>query len=255
MINFFRKTRKKMADDNKPLKYIRYAIGEIVLVVIGILIALSVSNWNDNRNLRNQELLLLNNLKLEMENNLFLIENYLKTKEERIKDANVLLSYTDPDYIQKEEDSLARKFIRIFYIDNYKAEIMVLNAAKNSNSIKLIRNQQIKTNLAKWEQSLKSQMQLIDFGNEHFSNSLIPIISNYYPLKNIPYDAGNGNIQDLSKHKNEFEKMFRSREFENSLYRIKNFERARTRQVKELKEFTLELIQELNKELNKELNI
>ncbi len=49
MIPLFRKTRKKMADDNKPLKYLRYAIGEIVLVVIGILIALSINNWNEDR--------------------------------------------------------------------------------------------------------------------------------------------------------------------------------------------------------------
>jgi len=49
MIPFFRKIRKKMADDNKPLKYARYAIGEIVLVVIGILIALSINNWNESR--------------------------------------------------------------------------------------------------------------------------------------------------------------------------------------------------------------
>jgi hypothetical protein len=49
MINFFRKTRKKLADDNKPLKYARYAIGEIVLVVIGILIALGINNWNEDR--------------------------------------------------------------------------------------------------------------------------------------------------------------------------------------------------------------
>ena len=49
MIPFFRKTRKKLADDNKPLKYLRYAIGEIVLVVIGILIALSINNWNEDR--------------------------------------------------------------------------------------------------------------------------------------------------------------------------------------------------------------
>jgi len=51
MINFFRKTRKKMADDNRPLKYMRYAIGEIALVVIGILIALSINNWNEERKL------------------------------------------------------------------------------------------------------------------------------------------------------------------------------------------------------------
>ncbi len=51
MIPFFRKIRKKMADDNKPLKYMRYAIGEIVLVVIGILIALQINTWNNNYNL------------------------------------------------------------------------------------------------------------------------------------------------------------------------------------------------------------
>jgi len=57
MINFFRKIRKKMADDNppdgragKPMKYMRYAIGEIVLVVIGILIALQVNNSFFKRN-------------------------------------------------------------------------------------------------------------------------------------------------------------------------------------------------------------
>ena len=49
MINFFRKIRKQLADDNKPLKYMRYAIGEIVLVVIGILIALQINNWNEER--------------------------------------------------------------------------------------------------------------------------------------------------------------------------------------------------------------
>ena len=70
MIPFFRKIRKQFADDNKPLKYMRYAIGEIALVVIGILIALQINNWNENaRTHRNQQ----NNLQLirvEMTNNL-----------------------------------------------------------------------------------------------------------------------------------------------------------------------------------------
>lgn len=48
MIPFFRKIRKTLADDNKPIKYFRYAIGEVVLVVIGILIALQINNWNES---------------------------------------------------------------------------------------------------------------------------------------------------------------------------------------------------------------
>ena len=49
MIPFFRKIRYKQAKDNQFFKYSRYAIGEIVLVVIGILIALQINNWNEKR--------------------------------------------------------------------------------------------------------------------------------------------------------------------------------------------------------------
>ena len=49
MIGFFRRIRKKLADGNQFVKYSRYAIGEILLVVIGILIALQVNNWNEDR--------------------------------------------------------------------------------------------------------------------------------------------------------------------------------------------------------------
>jgi len=53
MIPIFKKLRKEMADDNKATKYIRYAVGEIVLIVTGILIALSINNWNEQR--KNQD--------------------------------------------------------------------------------------------------------------------------------------------------------------------------------------------------------
>ena len=48
MIKFFRKIRYNLMEQNKTGKYFKYAIGEIVLVVIGILIALSINNWNRN---------------------------------------------------------------------------------------------------------------------------------------------------------------------------------------------------------------
>ncbi|MET1258290.1 DUF6090 family protein [Flagellimonas sp. DF-77] len=55
MIKFFRRIRKRLLNDNKFSKYLLYAVGEIILVVIGILIALQVNNWNDARLERNKE--------------------------------------------------------------------------------------------------------------------------------------------------------------------------------------------------------
>ncbi|MFT4696459.1 MAG: uncharacterized membrane protein YgaE (UPF0421/DUF939 family) [Urechidicola sp.] len=49
MLKFFRKIRQKMLTENKFSKYLIYAIGEIILVVIGILIALWINNWNNER--------------------------------------------------------------------------------------------------------------------------------------------------------------------------------------------------------------
>jgi hypothetical protein len=72
MIPFFRKIRKTLADDNKPLKYLRYAIGEIVLVVIGILIALQVNNWNELRKTNNENIGLIKVLESELESNILM---------------------------------------------------------------------------------------------------------------------------------------------------------------------------------------
>ena len=62
MIKFFRKIRFHLIENNKTGKYLKYAIGEIVLVVLGILIALQINNWNQNRINGNEELLILKSL-------------------------------------------------------------------------------------------------------------------------------------------------------------------------------------------------
>jgi len=62
MIKFFRHIRYNLMEQNKTGKYFIYALGEIILVVIGILIALSINNWNANKKTAKEEIVILNNL-------------------------------------------------------------------------------------------------------------------------------------------------------------------------------------------------
>ena len=69
MIKFFRKIRQETLTENKFGKYLAYAIGEIVLVVIAILIALAINNWNESKKEKVLEKKVLIELKKSLENN------------------------------------------------------------------------------------------------------------------------------------------------------------------------------------------
>ena len=109
MINFFRKIRKKLADDNKPLKYMRYAIGEIVLVVIGILIALSINNWNEWWKDREKEQKVLETLADNLERNSVILREGLSRVEELHKSAKIVFNFFEGKVTY--HDSLDNHFV------------------------------------------------------------------------------------------------------------------------------------------------
>lgn len=83
MIKFFKKIRQRLLTENKFSKYLLYAIGEIILVVIGILIALQINNWNEKR-LQKQALKNIYTIIVEdLKNDISDIDLILKTKKER----------------------------------------------------------------------------------------------------------------------------------------------------------------------------
>ena len=116
MIPFFRRIRKKMADDNRPLKYARYAIGEIVLVVIGILIALQINTWNEERKNKDLEFLTLSELKKNIDSDLKQMDTINTRIEQAITSAEIVLQSLASD--QKYHDSLNYHFgWAMIYID------------------------------------------------------------------------------------------------------------------------------------------
>tara|TARA_R110000787_G_scaffold70646_15_gene157131 strand:+ start:21235 stop:21993 length:759 start_codon:yes stop_codon:yes gene_type:complete len=69
MIKFFRKIRQNSLMKNKTGKYFKYAIGEVLLVVVGILIAVQINNWNENKNSRIREIKTLSQLNEDFKEN------------------------------------------------------------------------------------------------------------------------------------------------------------------------------------------
>lgn len=146
MIPFFRKLRKQLANDNKPLKYMRYAIGEIVLVVIGILIALSINNWNETQKQERLELRYLKDLKKELELNIKSAIDDNQFYEFQIQNAELIASYLSNDS-QKDTEKLLVAIEHTGYGTALNFISDVWNELYSTGNISIIKNQEIKANL------------------------------------------------------------------------------------------------------------
>lgn len=146
MIGFFRRIRKKLANENQFVKYSRYAIGEILLVVIGILIALQVNNWNEDRKARKLEKSLLENLAKNLEQNCERLERriaYIKTnhKYEKI----ILSAIENKSY----HDSLERIFPKVLINvqpSNFQLSQIGYEAIKNKG-FEIIHDETLRTEI------------------------------------------------------------------------------------------------------------
>ncbi len=179
MIGFFRRIRKKLADDNKPLKYMRYAIGEIVLVMVGILLALQVNNWNEERKILKEEQILLKDLKVEIITNIKNLEGSIRTNQISLDNAEKLnMFYQTPEkLVEFSGDSLIRMTWKlpgnIFIQENG-----ILNSILSFGQINTIKNKKLKYLLAplidKAEKKTNYSKQVNKVGSEYLDKIIYP---------------------------------------------------------------------------------
>lgn len=104
MITFFRKIRKGLLTKNNFSKYLLYAIGEIALVMIGILLALQVNNWNENRKNATYIKSLINSAEQDVESNILLANERfnLFAKQDSIAKVIINNNLTKSDFLKNE---------------------------------------------------------------------------------------------------------------------------------------------------------
>lgn len=148
MIKFFRKIRQGLLSENKFRKYLIYAIGEIVLVVIGILIALSINNWNENNKSTKSENKALLDLKKEFTSNmneLFRICSFRAQNDSLLREYLNLI--TNPDI--EIEDKIELEIPGVF-LAQWGAKSTVLSGIVNSGGLDKIKNDSLKVHLSSW---------------------------------------------------------------------------------------------------------
>ena len=85
MIKFFRKIRQNLLMENNTGKYLKYAFGEIVLVMVGILLALQINNWNEKRKIKHKETVIQKELLTSINSDLKAYESFSDPRIERKK--------------------------------------------------------------------------------------------------------------------------------------------------------------------------
>ncbi len=183
MINFFRKTRKKMADDNRPIKYMRYAIGEIVLVVVGILIALQLNTWKENKIEQRKESIYLNNIKRDLQNQLTKIDAQIDYEKGIVAVAKpIIKSYkankkfiVDSNFTACIGTMTGRMtFVKV---DPTYTELL------SSGHIDIIRNNDFKNSLITYYQDLERAEQIINKNNNLYTDAVF--LNNIITLSEI----------------------------------------------------------------------
>ena len=164
MIKFFRKIRQDLLNKGNTGKYLQYAIGEVVLVVIGILSALSINNWNEGQSKRNAEL-----------------NFYRNTKQQLLDDADNIASELEHNIILNKQFSYAIKLIQandkskkdslgkiaVNLIDNsdFDGQGNIYETMVNSGDVKLLRNSEIIEKIRRLEETYfyMNRMEAINF--------------------------------------------------------------------------------------------
>lgn len=146
MIPFFRKIRRQLADDNQFLKYSRYAVGEIVLVVIGILIALQINNWNEDQKERKRELTYLENIKTDLLMNIDELNRFIEARRSCIASCQAALRYYNRD-VELDIDDFNHHSLNIMIWFPFKQHDNTYQELLNSGNLAIIADKRIKNSL------------------------------------------------------------------------------------------------------------
>tara|TARA_R110002072_G_scaffold22615_1_gene79207 strand:+ start:24858 stop:25613 length:756 start_codon:yes stop_codon:yes gene_type:complete len=205
MIKFFRHIRQRLIGENRFSKYLLYAIGEIILVVIGILIALQINNWNENRKSAKQENLYLKRLLSENKEDINTFKSNitdLKKGIETIENLSKALNTNETS--ERELIAAANDFFgygSIYPI--FTSSTSTFDDLSSTGNLKDIKNSELRDQLVKHYAKHKQVAEWIRIGTEWALPNDAPFTYNNSIMRFEPASAflfGEQNQLELVNH-------------------------------------------------------
>lgn len=220
MMKFFRKNRLKFVVEKKLRNYLLYAIGEIILVVIGILIALAINNNNQYKATRIKEDIYLNGLKKEFQISKLKLEELIKVNKGNYEGAKSIMAHLSNDAVTLTEKEFSELLYASFALDiSFNPNNSLLNEMINSGSLKDISNTQLRIYLTNWVSTLEDiAKQENDLANQR--GKVLDMFRNKaYSIRTIFDLSGVSKELDLplGKRTDGNLKLLKSKEFENNV--------------------------------------
>ncbi len=145
MIKFFRKIRQNLLLENKTGKYFKYAIGEIILVVIGILIALQINNWNETKKEQAITNKYLSGFVSDLKKDRTQLDNLINIRKKQITSVKAMLVMIETNHY--DLDSFYGHFYYLFPFHKFRPNTNTLEEVLNSSHLRFITDEEVKNSL------------------------------------------------------------------------------------------------------------
>ncbi|MCP9198591.1 DUF6090 family protein [Gramella sp. GC03-9] len=166
MIKFFRNIRRRLLRENRFNRYLLYAIGEIILVVIGILIALQINNWNEERKLKNLEVSYYESLYQDLLQDSLEVEFKIRNAQRNIRQINNVLEFINNNYeitrtsidsVEWPRNNYYKDTLALIHSVSQAGFVQFVDILKNTiedlratGGIKIIKNKDLKDDLLEY---------------------------------------------------------------------------------------------------------
>jgi len=177
MISFFRKIRQKLLQQNRVTQYLTYAIGEIALVMIGILLALQVNNWNENRKARTFETEILSLIDQNLTRDSVLIATELQNAILAVQLTDSILNQIERGIYDERLNVWMGKVVTF---ERFKSQSSAFEVLK-SKGIGTISDKDLQLNLISYyDETLFRVYEALNDVEDFFNGDWIPVIKNEF---------------------------------------------------------------------------